>query len=306
MAIALITGINGQDASYLAELLLDKGYEVHGTIRRTANKNLKNIENIIDKIKLHYATLENYASLYNAVKNSKPDEIYHLAAQSYVQGSFQDGFSTMDMNIHGTHYLLHIVKDLFPKSKFYYAGTSEMYGNVLDPQDELTPMNPVSPYGVSKLAGYHLCHIYRDTYKMFVCCGILFNHESPRRGKEFVTQKIAQAARNKQKVKLGNLDAKRDWGFAGDYVEAMWLMLQQDFPDDYVIATGVSHTVRELAEIAYRLVGLNYQEYVEIDPVFYRPNELHILRGDATKANLVLGWKPKTDFKSLVENMVCL
>jgi len=304
MKKALLSGGNGQDSSYLAELLLNLGYEVHITLRRTSNKNIGNIEHIIDKLKVHYATLENYGSLYNVVASAHPDEVYHLAAQSFVTNSFDDEFSTMSMNIHGTHYLLNAVKEIAPKARFYFAATSEMFGNVKEPQDEHTPMHPVSPYGISKLACYHLAHYYRDVFKMFVACGILFNHESPRRGNEFVTKKICNAAKAKQKVNLGNLDARRDWGYAGDYVEAMHLMLQQDEPDDFVIATGVTHSVGELARLAYDKAGLDYKDYVGVDPKFYRANELHTLRGDPWKAKHYLGWSPKVTFEQLVEMMM--
>lgn len=297
---ALITGITGQDASYLAELLLDKGYEVHGTARRVSGRSNRIPNGAI----VHYATLENYGSLYRAVEKVKPDEIYHLAAQSFVTNSFEDEFSTMSMNIHGTHYMLNAAKEIVPKAKFYFAGTSEMFGNATEPQDEETPMHPVSPYGISKLACYNLCHYYRDAFKMFISCGILFNHESPRRGDEFVTKKICNFAKKKQKVLLGNLEARRDWGHARDYVEAMWLMLQHDVPDDFVVATGITHSVGELAELAYKEAGLDYKDYVGVDPKFYRANELHFLRGDARKALDCLGWKPKVKFKDLIKEMM--
>jgi len=295
MPKALISGVNGQDGSYLAEFLLSKGYEVHGTLRRSVNKNLDNIKGL--DIKTHWATLENYASLYKAVKDSMPDEVYHLAAQSFVTNSFEDEFSTMSTNIHGTHYMLNICKEIIPKCRFFFAGTSEMFGNQETPQGINTPMSPVSPYGISKLAGYNLCKYYRDAFKMFICCGIMFNHESPRRGVEFVTQKICLAAKRKEKVKLGNLDAKRDWGYAGDYVETMWMILQHPIWLDCVIATGKTHSVREFAELAYAYVGLNYKDYVVVDPCLYRPNELHILRGDSC-------YKTKTTFNKLVELMM--
>lgn len=301
---ALITGIQGQDASYLAEFLIHKGYEVHGTYRRTSHPNFENIKHILGRIKIHSSSMNNYGSIYRVIQRVQPKEIYHLAAQSYVADSFDDEFTTMQTNVNGTHFMLNAAKDIVPEAKFYFAATSEMFGNVPDPQDEESCMHPVSPYGISKLAGYNLCHYYRDAFGMFICCGILFNHESPRRGIEFVTKKICEAAKKKEKVRLGNLDAKRDWGFAGDYVEAMWKMLQMAVPDDYVIATGETHTVREFAELAYRCMGLNYQEYVEIDPKFYRTNELRVLRGDATKANLLLNWKPKTDFLGLIKMMM--
>lgn len=301
---ALLTGITGQDSSYLAELLLSKNYEVHGTYRRTSKESFDNIKHIQKEIKLHSMALNNYGSVYSVVNAVKPDETYHLAAQSFVADSFKDEFNTMETNATGTHYMLKACKDIVPHSKFYFAGTSEMYGNQTDPQDELTPMHPVSPYGISKLTGYNLCRYYREAFKMFICCGILFNHESPRRGKEFVTRKICEAAKRKEKVSLGNLEAKRDWGYAVDYVYAMWLMLQQEIPDDYVISTGECHSVGEWAKVAYEYVGLDYRDYVEVDPEFMRLNELRTLRGDSTKALLALAWKPKTTFKELVHIMM--
>lgn len=301
---ALITGITGQDASYLAELLLSKDYEVHGTFRRTSRLNMQNIKGCIKDLILHSATMENYGSIWKVINKVKPDEIYHLAAQSFVTNSFEDEFSTMQSNINGTHYVLNSMKEIVPKSKLYFAGTSEMFGNMPEPQDEYTPMQPVSPYGISKLACYNLCKYYREAFKLFICVGILFNHESPRRGDEFVTKKIINAVKNKEKVKLGNLGARRDWGYAKEYVQAMHLMLQQPTPEDYVIATGVTRTVGEFAELAYRTAGLNWQEYVEVDPNFYRPNELHTLRGDSRKAETFLGWRAKTDVPKLVEVML--
>ena len=298
---ALITGINGQDASYLAELLLSKGYEVHGTLRRTTNKNLDNIKKL--KLNIHWATLENYGSLYKVIQKVKPQQVYHLAAQSFVTNSFEDEFSTMSTNINGTHYILSAVKEIVPKCRFYFAGSSEMFGNQPSPQNEFTPMTPVSPYGISKLTGYHLCNYYRDTFKMFICTGIMFNHESPRRGIEFVTRKICEAAKRKEQVYLGNLDAKRDWGYAKDYVKAMWWMLHTNTPRDFVIATGQTHTVREFAELAYKQVGLDYKKYVIINSEFYRPNELHELRGDSSQAK-IFGWRPETSFEQLIEIMM--
>lgn len=305
MPKALISGLTGQDGSYLAELLLDKGYEVHGIVRRVANKDYCNIEHIIAKLKLHSATLESYASLYNVINEVKPDEFYHLAAQTFVKDSFEDEFSTMAININGTHYVFNAIKEIIPTCKIYYAGSSEMYGNILiTPQEEFTPFRPVSPYGISKLAGYYLAQFYNHAFNMFIACGILFNHESPRRGKEFVTRKITEAAKRKEKVALGNLEARRDWGFAGDYVKAMWLMLQQREPEDFVIATGETHSVREFAELAYKLVGLDYKDYVITDSKFYRPNELNVLQGDYTKALTLLDWQPQVRFEELVRMMI--
>jgi GDPmannose 4,6-dehydratase len=294
MPKALITGANGQDATYLAELLLSKGYKVYGTLRRSVNKNL---DNIPKEVNILWATLENYASLYKVVNQVKPDEVYHLAAQSFVTNSFEDEFSTMSTNINGTHYMLNACKEIVPQCKFYFAGTSEMFGNQPAPQGIDTPMQPVSPYGISKLAGFNLCKYYRDAFKMFVCTGILFNHESPRRGKEFVTKKICRAAKNYEKVSLGNLEAKRDWGYAKDSVEYMWKMLQTKKPTDQVVATGETHSVREFAELAYSHKGMFYKDYVLVDPKFYRPNELHVLVGKSD-------FKPKTTFKQLIQIMM--
>lgn len=301
MPKALITGANGQDATYLAELLLSKGYEVYGTLRRSVNKNL---DNIPKEVNILWATLENYASLYKVIQKVQPDELYHLAAQSFVTNSFEDEFSTMSTNINGTHYILNSCKEVVPKCKIYFAGTSEMFGNQPEPQTERSLMTPVSPYGISKLTGFNLCNYYREAYRMFISCGILFNHESPRRGKEFVTRKICEAAKNKKKVTLGNLQARRDWGFAEDFVEAMWMMLQHTTPEDFVIATGEAHSVREFADLAYSQKGLDYRKYVVSDKVLYRPNELHQLRGCSLQAEYELGWKPKTPFKKLVQLMM--
>lgn len=295
MLKALITGGGGQDASYLAEFLLEKGYDVHVTMRRTSQRGTRNIDHILNKITIHSMSLESYASVYSVIRDVLPNEIYHLAAQSFVKNSFEDEFTTMNININGTHHMLHAFKEIVPWSKFYFAGSSEMFGNAPSPQNEETSMRPVSPYGISKLAGYNLCKYYRDAYKKFICCGILFNHESPRRGYEFVTKKITQAAKNKQVVKLGNVEARRDWGFAGDYVEAMHLMMQQPVADDYVIATGETHSVADFCKEA----GVEY----EVDQRFWRPNELHQLCGDATKARQYLGWEPKVTFKELVRMM---
>jgi GDPmannose 4,6-dehydratase len=314
MKKALITGITGQDGSYLAELLLEKGYEVHGIVRRTAieapEHRLVRINHILDKLHLHAGTLESFASIFAAVEEVRPDECYHLAAQSFVSYSFEDAFSTMDTNIQGTHHVLAALHRLKPDCRFYFAGSSEMFGKVHEtPQNENTVLHPRSPYGISKVTGFHMTRNYREAYNMFATCGILFNHESPRRGYEFVTRKITSAvARIKlgkqDQLRLGNLDARRDWGFAGDYVAAMWRMLQQDAPDDFVIATGETHTVREFCEAAFGRVGLDYREHVEIDPAFYRPAEVELLKGDASKAAGALGWKPKVRFRELVEMMV--
>jgi GDPmannose 4,6-dehydratase len=314
MKKALITGITGQDGSYLAELLLSKGYQVHGILRRVALEDpehrLWRIRHILKRIVVHSGSLESFASLFNVVHKIKPDECYHLAAQSFVSYSFEDEFSTVNSNINGTHYILSAVKELAPKCKFYFAASSEMFGKVKEtPQNENTPFHPRSPYGISKVAGFDLTRNYREAYGLFASSGILFNHESPRRGFEFVTRKITNAvARIKfgldKELRLGNLEAKRDWGFAGDYVEAMWLMLQQNKPDDYVIATGETHTIREFVKLAFNYIGLNYKKYVVIDKNFYRPAEVNILMGDYAKAKKELGWKPKVRFEELVKMMI--
>ncbi len=314
MKRALITGITGQDGSYLAELLLAQGYEVHGLVRRVALEDarhrLSRILHIRDQVHLHAASLESFPSLYNAVNQIQPDELYHLAAQSFVSYSFDDAFSTFRTNIDGTHYVLESVKQAAPKCKVYYAGSSEMFGNAPEtPQNEETKFSPRSPYGISKVTGYDLSRNYREAYGLFVCSGILFNHESPRRGFEFVTRKItSHVARIKQglidKLPLGNLDACRDWGFAGDYVVAMWQMLQQPQPSDFVIATGESHSVREFCDVAFRCAGLDWQKHVVVDPDFYRPAEIHQLIGDASRARRELGWSSTTSFEDLVRSMV--
>ena len=311
---ALITGITGQDGSYLAELLLAKGYQVHGTVRRVAIEDpthrLWRLRSILDRIQLHAASLESYASLFRVVAQVKPDECYHLAAQSFVSYSFDDEFSTISTNISGAHYLLSAVKDLAPRCRFYFAGTSEMFGNAPEsPQTEETPFNPRSPYGVSKVAGVHLTRNYREAYGLFAVAGILFNHESERRGFEFVTRKISSTVAQikaglADRLALGNLEARRDWGYAPEYVEAMWRIMQQDEPDDYVIATGESHTVREFTEKAFAAVGLDWEKYVEVDERFFRPTEIRELRGNSSKARLRLGWSPTVGFDKIVEIMV--
>ncbi|MEZ5401794.1 MAG: GDP-mannose 4,6-dehydratase [Bryobacteraceae bacterium] len=314
MKRALITGITGQDGSYLSELLLDKGYEVHGIVRRVALEDpvgrLSRIRGLTGKLQLHAASLESYASIHQVVAKVQPDECYHLAAQSFVSYSFDDEFSTLNTNINGTHYLLSAVKNLAPECRFYFAGSSEMFGRADEvPQRETTRFHPRSTYGISKVAGFDLTRNYREAYGMHASNGILFNHESPRRGFEFVTRKISagvariRAGISKQ-LRLGNLDAKRDWGHAREYVEAMWLMLQQPEPDDYVVATGETHTVREFVELAFAHAGLDWEQYVVIDPELYRPAEVNILLGDASKARQVLGWRNEIGFESLVREMV--
>jgi GDPmannose 4,6-dehydratase len=311
---ALITGITGQDGSYLAEYLLGLNYEVHGLVRRVALEQplhrLSRLTGVLDRVQLHAANLDSYPSIFHVLARTQFDECYHLAAQSFVAESFADGFSTMATNINGTHYVLAAIRELQPKCKFYFAGSSEMFGKVREtPQRESTPFHPRSPYGISKVAGFHLTMNYREAYGMFCCNGILFNHESPRRGLEFVTRKVTDgAARIKAglaaKLHLGNLDAKRDWGHARDYVRAMHLMLQQPAPDDFVVATGETHSVRELCRVAFSEVGLDYQDYVKTDDAFYRPSEVDLLVGDASKALAGLNWLPTSDFSSLIKEMV--
>lgn len=313
MKTALITGITGQDGSYLAELLLEKGYEVHGIVRRVALEDpihrLRRIHHILDDLHLHAASLESFPSIFRVVERVRPDECYHLAAQSFVSYSFDDEFSTMGININGTHFVLSALRDKAPECRVYFAASSEMFGNATEsPQDEDTPFHPRSPYGISKVAGFHLTRNYREAYGMFACNGILFNHESERRGFEFVTRKVASSvARIKcgleTELRLGNLEARRDWGYAPDFIRAMWLMLQQKTPQDYVIATGESHTVREFVETAFDCVGLDYEDYVVVDPRFYRPAEVFELRGDASKARTELGWEPTVSFHEMVQRM---
>ena len=313
--VALITGITGQDGSYLAELLLPKGYEVHGIVRRVALEDethrLWRIRKILKDINLHAGSLESYASLFNIILKIKPSEVYHLAAQSYVVYSFEDEFSTLNINVNGTHYLLSAVKEFAAsKVKFYFAGSSEMFGKVKSiPQNEDTPFNPRSSYGISKVTGYHLVKNYREAYKLHASNGILFNHESPRRGFEFVTRKITHAVAkikkgSKEKLKLGNIKAKRDWGHAKDYVEAMWLMLQQESPSDYVIGTGKEYSVEQFAERAFNYVGLNYKDHIVIDNQLKRPAEVDSLLANFSKAKKILKWEPQVSFDNLVKEMV--
>ncbi|HOV40412.1 MAG TPA: GDP-mannose 4,6-dehydratase [Oscillospiraceae bacterium] len=310
MKSAIITGITGQDGSYLAELLLEKGYKVYGIKRRTSDLNYGNVEHLKDDIEFIYADMTDLPSLITAVKKAKPDEVYNLAAQSFVQTSWEQPILTADVDALGVTNILEALRMEKPDAHFYQASTSEMFGKVQAvPQSETTPFYPRSPYGVAKLYGHWITVNYRESYDMFACSGILFNHESPRRGLEFVTRKVSMAvARIKhglqKEVFLGNLDSKRDWGFAGDYVKAMWLMLQQEKPDDYVIATGETHTIREMCDVAFKYVGLNYEDYVKVDPRFFRPAEVDLLLGDPTKAKKALGWKLEVDFKQLIEMMV--
>jgi len=311
---ALITGITGQDGSYLAELLVTKGYAVHGLVRRVALEDpehrLSRIHPIRSQITLHAASLESYASIHQVVSQVQPDECYHLAAQSFVSYSFDDEFSTLNTNINGTHYLLAAVKNLAPECRFYFAGSSEMFGKAEDvPQNELTRFHPRSTYGISKVAGFDLTRNYREAYRMHASNGILFNHESPRRGFEFVTRKITSGvarilAGKASTLPLGNLDAKRDWGHAREYVQAMWLMLQQPEPDDYVIATGETNSVRDFVDLAFSHAGLDYRKYVVNDPNLFRPAEVNLLLGNSAKAQAKLGWKNRVGFKDLVREMV--
>jgi len=313
MKKALITGITGQDGSYLAELLLEKGYEVHGLVRRSAIEDpehrMSRINHILPRLKIHAGSMESFASIFNVIREVKPDECYHLAAQSFVAYSFEDEFSTLLTNINGTHHVLSAIKQLVPSCRLYFAASSEMFGNAPPTQNENTPFRPRSAYGISKLSGYHLVRNYREAYGLFAVNGILFNHESPRRGFEFVTRKItSHVARIKKglskELRLGNLEAKRDWGHAKDYVAAMWLMLQMDSPEDYVVGSGESHSVREFCEIAFNHVGLDYRKFVISDPAFYRPAEIYDLVADPSKARQKLGWKNKYSFEDLIKEMV--
>jgi GDPmannose 4,6-dehydratase len=307
---ALITGITGQDGSYLSEFLLSKGYEVFGLVRRTSILNFERIKHIQDKVKLISGDLLDQNSLMNAIKESNPDEIYNLAAQSFVPASWKQPVFTGEATALGVARMLEAIRAVNPKIKFYQASSSEMFGKVREvPQTEKTQFYPRSPYGVAKLYGHWITINYRESYNMFCCSGILFNHESSRRGLEFVTRKVTNTAAKitlglASELRLGNLDAKRDWGFAGDYVKAMWLMLQQDEPEDYVIATGTTHSVKDLVQIAFDCVNLNWEDYVIVDPKFVRPAEVDLLLGDSTKAKDKLGWKPVVDFKSLIKIMV--
>ncbi|MBE9109571.1 GDP-mannose 4,6-dehydratase [Nodosilinea sp. LEGE 07298] len=314
MKRALITGISGQDGSYLAELLLAKGYDVHGLVRRAsiedASRQLAKLGPLQEQITFHPAALENELSLYKLIAKVKPDECYHLAASSFVSYSFEEESSILTTNFSGTHFLLASLKEAVPDCRFFFAGSSEMFGTVdAAPQNEATPFNPRSIYGISKLASHHLVRNYRNQYGLFACTGILYNHESPRRDFKFVTRKItAQAARIKMGLDdtlyLGNLDALRDWGYAPDYVQGIWQMLQHDVPDDYVIASGVNHSVQEFVNCAFSHLGLDYRAYVKVDPRFYRPAEEVPLRGDASKIRQILGWQPTKPFEAIVAEMV--
>jgi GDPmannose 4,6-dehydratase len=316
MKKALVTGITGQDGSYLAELLLAKGYEIHGLIRRASTFNTDRIDHLYRdahdpqaKLFLHYGDLAISGQLTDLLHDVKPDEIYNLGAQSHVRVSFDMPEYTGDITGLGTLRLLEAIRKTGIKTKFYQASSSEMFGAALPPQSESTPFQPQSPYAAAKVYSYYIVRNYRDAYKLFACNGILFNHESPRRGETFVTRKITRAAARvklglQDRLFLGNLEAKRDWGFAGDYVEAMWMMLQQDNPDDYVIATGETHSVREFAEKVFARLDLDWQKYVAIDPRYFRPTEVDVLLGDPAKAIRALGWKPKVGFEELINLMV--
>ena len=307
---ALITGVTGQDGSYLADFLLEKGYKVHGMVRRASTENFERINHLRDKIELHQADLLDELSLIELMQKVKPDEIYNLAAMSFVPTSWTQPILTSEYTAVGVVRMLEAMRRVCPQARFYQASSSEMFGHVREtPQTENTPFYPRSPYGVAKVFGHYITINYRESYDLFAVSGILFNHESPRRGKEFVTRKVTDGvARIKlglqQTISMGNLDAKRDWGFAGDYVRAMWMMLQADEPDDYVIATGATHTVRELCEVAFSHVGLDWEAHVQIDPRFIRPAEVELLLGDSSKARRVLGWKPTVDFEGLIKMMV--
>jgi len=307
---ALITGITGQDGSYLAEFLLSKGYEVHGMVRRSSTENFERIQPFKDRIHLHQADLLDQLSLINLLEEVRPHELYNLAAQSFVPTSWSQPVLTGEFTALGVTRLLDALRLVDPAIRFYQASSSEMFGKVKEvPQNEKTPFHPRSPYGVAKAYGHWITVNYRESYGIFACSGILFNHESPRRGKEFVTRKVTDAvARIKlglqDRLVLGNLDARRDWGYAGDYVRAIWMMLQRSKPDDFVIATGESHSVRELVEIAFSIVGLNWKKYVVLDDRLKRPAEVDRLLGDASKARRLLGWRPTVSFRELISMMV--
>lgn len=307
---ALITGITGQDGSYLADLLLEKGYEIYGMVRRSSTENFERIEHIKDRINLVHGDLLDQLSLLTNIEEIRPDEVYNLAAQSFVPASWKQPMLTGEFNALGVTKLLEAIRQIDRKIKFYQASSSEMFGKVVEvPQSEKTPFYPRSPYGVAKVYGHFITVNYRESYGIFAVSGILFNHESPRRGLEFVTRKVTDGtARIKlglaDKLRMGNLEAKRDWGFAGDYVRAMWMMLQHDKPDNFVVATGRNHSVEELCEIAFSHLDLDYKKYVVTDPQFVRPAEIDVLLGDASHAKKTLGWEPETTFKQMIKMMV--
>ncbi len=308
--VALITGITGQDGSYLADLLLDEGYEVHGTVRRTSTPNLERIAHILDDVSLHAADLLDQSSLEELIRQVRPQEVYNLAAQSFVGLSWKQPILTSEVTALGVARVLEAIRLVDPSIRFYQASSSEMFGQTHEsPQRESTPFHPRSPYGVAKVYGHLLTQNYRESYEMFACSGILFNHESPRRGLEFVTRKITAGVARivlglERELRLGNLDAHRDWGYAGDYVRAMWTMLQQEEPTDFVVGTGETHSVREFAKIAFDLVGLDYEDHVVIDPGLYRPAEVGLLQADASRARQCLTWQPQVTFRELVHIMV--
>jgi GDPmannose 4,6-dehydratase len=307
---ALITGITGQDGSYLAEFLLERDYRVVGMVRRTSTINFDRIKHIQERVEIAQGDLLDQSSMMELMREYQPDEVYNLAAQSFVPTSFTQPVLTGEFTALGVTRLLEAIRHVKPDSRFYQASSSEMFGKVQEvPQRETTPFYPRSPYGVAKLYGHWITINYRESYNLFACSGILFNHESPRRGLEFVTHKVTHAAARiklgqQKQLRVGNLEARRDWGFAGDYVRGMWLMLQQDKPDDYVLATGETHSVQELCDVAFARAGLNWRDHVVIDPKYYRPAEVDLLIGDPTKAGHVLGWEPQVTFKGLVEMMV--
>jgi len=307
---ALITGITGQDGSYLAELLLEKGYEVHGMVRRSSEEKFERIAHLRERVPLHQGDLLDQFSLAALLSEVQPDEVYNLAAQSFVPTSWNQPVLTTEFTAVGVTRVLEAIRHTRPQARFYQASSSEMFGKVREtPQTELTPFHPRSPYGVAKVYGHFITVNYRESFGLYAVSGILFNHESPRRGLEFVTRKVTSAAARiklglQERLAMGNLEAKRDWGFAGDYVEAMWRMLQQDEPDDYVVATGETHTVRELCELAFARAGLDWQKHVFVDPKFVRPAEVDVLVGNPAKAKRKLGWEPKIRFHQLVEMMV--
>jgi GDPmannose 4,6-dehydratase len=309
MPTALITGITGQDGSYLAEFLLAKGYEVHGIIRRASTFNTGRIDHEFERLHLHHGDVCDGTAMSRIVRNVQPDEVYNLAAQSHVRVSFDQPTYTADATGLGCLRMLEAIRDHAPHARFYQASSSEMFGSAWPPQREDTPFRPRSPYACSKVFAHYCTVNYREAYGLHACCGILFNHESPRRGETFVTRKITRAVGRivhgmQTKLYLGNLDARRDWGFAGDYVEAMWQMLQRQTPREFVIATGETHTVREFCELAFAHTGLDYRDHVEIDPRYYRPAEVDVLLGDADDAKQAIGWEPRTTFAELVEMMV--
>lgn len=314
MKKAFITRISGQDGSYLAEFLLEKGYEVHGLIQRVEledpDRSLWRIAHLLDRVTLHPSSIESYPGLFRIIEKIQPDECYHLAAASFVSYSFDEEFTIFNANVNGTLHILSVIKECAPQCRFYFAGSSEMFGKAItSPQNESTPFHPRSAYGITKVTGFHLTRNYRENHNLFACNGIMYNHESERRGFEYVTRKITSSVAKiklglASELRLGNLDAQRDWGYAPDYVKAMWLMLQQDTPEDFVIATGIPHSVRDFCSLAFEEVGLDWEKFVVIDPKYFRPAEEKILTGDANKAHTVLNWHPEIKFSELVKRMV--